>query len=505
MQIGDRATMENKAEALRRLSQDALTDLSAAVSRPAYDRNLVSIGVVHFGPGVFHRAHQAFYLDRILAWDPRWGICGVSLRSSSMQVALKPQDWLYTLAVLGEPTTFQVIGSLKEVLVAPHQQAEVMSRLVASTTRVVSITVTEKGYCTDRDGNLDTGRAEIAHDLRNPHSPESLVGWLVEGLRLRRAAGLAPFTVISCDNLIDNGARLRRAAIQFAEETDNNLARWIEDKAAFPRTMVDSIAPATDETLRADVRSALGLEDAWPVQRELFAQWVIEDVPGASGPDWAAIGVTVTRNISAFDRAKLKLLNTAHSTLAYVGILLGYESTAEAMHDDSLAEFIRALMLDDIVPTLRPTYEFDLPNYVQTILDRVRNPAIHHKLMQIAQDGSQKLPPRLFETLQMAMTGGRRIDRLAVPIAAWMRFACRQVLGGEEIVDPAGKQIKEAARACASKTDGDVSRFLALRTIFPADLAADRRFIQAVTHAFDILGPLGSGGTRRFPKWSEVS
>ena len=504
MQFDDRAAMEKTAEPLRRLSQSALIDLRATISRRSYDRSLVGIGVVHFGPGAFHRAHQAFYLERILAQDRRWGICGVSLRSSSTQHALKPQDWLYTLAVLGEPATFHVVGALQEVLVAPHQQRAVMCRLVASATQVVSITVTEKGYCIDRDGNLDTGHPEIARDLGNPRNPESLVGWLVESLRLRRAADLLPFTVISCDNLIDNGARLRRAVIQFAQETDNDLARWIDDKVPFPRTMVDSIAPATDETLRANVRSALGLDDAWPVQREQFAQWVLEDVPDAPGPEWAAMGVTVTKNIAAYDRAKLTLLNATHSTLAYIGILLGYETTAEAMRDELLADFVGALMLSDIVPTLGPNYEFDLQDYVHTILDRVRNPAIHHELTQIAQDGSQKLPPRLFETLRKAMASGQRIDRLAIPIAAWMRYACRQVRRGEEISDPARAQIEQAARACTGQSEGDVLRFLALRTIFAADLAADPRFIEAIAHAFAIFGPLGEGRARRFPNWREV-
>lgn len=244
-----------------------LPRLPEAVRRPAYDRSSVDIGVVHFGPGAFHRAHQAWFFDSALADDPRWGICAVSLRSADVRDALAPQDNLYTLAVCGESIAYQVIGAIREVLVAPESPAAVLARLCAPTTRIVTLTVTEKGYCLAPDGALDLQHPDIQRDLWQPHAPGSAIGFIVEGLRRRREAGLPPFLVISCDNLVDNGARLARATAQFAAAFDTRLASWIEDHVHFPRTMVDSITPAATQALRDAVAAALGVQDRWPVQR----------------------------------------------------------------------------------------------------------------------------------------------------------------------------------------------------------------------------------------------
>lgn len=468
---------------MNRLSDATLERVRAPVRAPAYDRAAVRVGVVHFGPGAFHRAHQACYFDEMLKVRPDFGVCAVSLRTPDVRDALAPQDGLYTLAEREAQPTYRVIGSIREVLVAPEDPEAVFQRLVSPAVRYVTATVTEKGYCLTTAGELDLSHPDIRRDLASPDRPASLPGWIVEALRRRRAAGLAPFTTISCDNLSDNGAKLRRAVLQLAEaggQTD--LARWIEGEAAFPSSMVDSITPATDDALRTQVAEVLGLQDAWPIQRERFTQWVVEDHLGADAAAFAAAGVTVARAVAPFERAKLRLLNGAHSTLAYVGLALGRETVFEAMGEPALAAFVERMMREDVAPTLDAP-ELDAPAYIGEILTRFRNPAIVHKLSQIAWDGSQKLRFRLLETAQEALAAGRPVDRLAVGVAAWILFVVRQTQARAAIVDPLAERL-----ALTATGGGDpVDRFLALDRVFPPELAADPRFRGAVALAYEAL------------------
>jgi fructuronate reductase len=284
---------------------------------------------------------------------------------------------------------------------------------------------------------------------------------------------------------VDNGARLARATAQFAAGFDRDLARWIEREVSFPRTMVDSITPATTDALQDSVAAALGVRDRWPVQREAFVQWVIEDAFRHESPDWQRAGVTLTNDVAGYDRAKLRLLNGAHSTLAYVGSLAGYVTVAEAMKDDELRAFVQALMLEDILPTLTAPRGLDLRAYVDSILRRFRNPNMHHELAQIAWDGSQKLPFRLLGTIRDALAAGRPSDRLCVPIAAWMRFVRRAALKGAHVKDPLAAALFEIGHACEGRGATDTLRFLALDAVFPAELRSDARFTQALSKAYD--------------------
>ncbi|MDP3853760.1 mannitol dehydrogenase family protein [Phenylobacterium sp.] len=440
---------------------------------PAYERHATKIGVVHFGPGAFHRAHQAWYFDEMLRTRPDFAVCAVSLRSPGLREALAPQDGLYVLAEREADSSFRVIGSIREVLTATQAPAAVFARLTSPQVWLVTSTVTEKGYCLTPDGDLDTAHPDIAHDLTRPEVPASFIGWLTEGLARRRAAGLAPLTVLPCDNLSDNGGRLRRAVLQFAAALgEADLAAWIAGETAFRSTMVDSITPATDDALRAEVARAVGLTDAWPVQREGFVQWVIE--AGSPADVLAQAGATIAPDVAAFERAKLRLLNGAHSTLAYAGMLKGYETVSQAMADLELAAFVEAMMRQDIALTL----DLEAGDYIAGILKRFRNPAIVHTLSQIAWDGSQKLPFRILETTAEALAAGRPVDRLAVPIAAWMRFVERRAREGVEIVDP-----------LAGKLSGlrGLDAFLDLGEVFPRTLAADARWQAAVRTAYGAL------------------
>lgn len=468
-----------------RLQDTSLRKLPATVAKPRYERSGITTGIVHLGPGAFHRAHQAWFIESLLAHDPRWGICGVSLRSRDVRDALAEQDNLYTLAIRGEKITYQVIGSIRELLVAPENPETVLQRLCAQETHAVTITVTEKGYCLAADGSLDLSHPDIQRDLRSPRAPSTVVGFLTEALRQRRAARLAPFAAISCDNLMESGRKLAHAVSQFAREIDVGLAAWIEDEVFFPCTMVDSITPATTAALEQSVEQALGVRDSWPVQREAFVQWVLERGFRGTTPDWESAGATLTSDVSAYERAKLRLLNGAHSTLAYAGSLAGYRTVAEAMRDDSLRETVQALMTEDILPTLKPPADLDLRAYIRAILQRFRNPGMEHALAQIAMDGSQKLPIRILGTVRDALASGRPIERLCLPLAAWMRFVRRSALRGEPLNDPLASRLAEIGRACTGNGIADVPRFLTLETMFSPDLRADPRFSRSLIKAYD--------------------
>ena len=466
--------------------------LPHAVERPRYDLERVGIGVVHLGPGAFHRAHQAWYFDDALARDSRWGISAVSLRSAALHDALEPQDGLYTVAVLDASIRYRVIGSLRERLVAAADRERVFARLAAPATRLVTLTITEKGYCLGADGALDFNHADIAGDLSATSRPNSAIGYLVEGLNRRRAAGIAPFTTISCDNLSDNGGKLGRAVAAFAQARDPALARWIESEAAFPRTMVDSIVPATDAALQHRVALALGRVDRWPVQREAFAQWVVEDRFCNDVPDWAALGVTISSDVGAFERAKLRLLNGAHSTLAYLGLLAGHATVADAMRDAPLATFVERMMREDIRPSVAAPQGFDVGSYIDAVLGRFRNPAMQHALAQIAWDGSQKLPFRILATIRDALATQRPLARLCVPIAAWLHFVCRAQRDAREIVDPLRVALFAIAASCNGDAEHDVARFAALTQVFGEDLPRDARFTAALADAYAQVGRITS-------------
>jgi fructuronate reductase len=470
---------------LPRLSDQTLAQARDGAWAGAYDRAAVSVGVVHLGPGAFHRAHQAPVFDQLLSSDSRWGICGVSLRSASARQALAPQDGLYTLVELDAEKRTRIVGAVKQLITADETPGRALERLASPQTRLITLTITEKGYCLTPAGDLDLDHPDVASDLGRPAAPRSAVGWLVEGLRLRRAAGVTAPTVISCDNLTENGGKLARGAIALAAaQGDAELAGWLRDQVRFPNTMVDAITPATDEALKAQVRDLIGLDDAWPVQRERFSQWVIEDRLGPGAPDLARAGVTLVAQVRPFEQAKLRLLNGAHSSLAYLGLLARVETVAEAMADPALAGFIERLMRIDIAPSLPRTPALNLDAYVTAILSRFRNPAIRHQLAQIAWDGSQKLPIRLLSTLAEALAAGRPIARLSAPVAAWMLFAASRARGPESLVDPLGDRIAAVAEAAV---DQQPARFLALEAVFPPSLAADARFRSAVINVHQAL------------------
>lgn len=460
------------------LSRSALAGLPASIARPGHDPQAIRTGIVHFGPGAFHRAHQAHYIDRLLDRDPRWGIAAVSLRSGGTTDALEAQDGLYTLAVIDREPSMRIVAAHPEA-VGPGEGARLRKLLADPAVRLATSTVTEKGYCLAGDGSLDFAHPDIVHDLGRPAEPASVIGWIVAGLGDRRAAGTAPFAMLCCDNMTGNGGKLRAACTAFAKELDPDLADWIAAEVAFPDSMVDSITPASDADFLAKVQGALGVEDRAAVQRESFTQWVLQRFDMADGPDLAGAGVTLTSDVRGYEQAKLRILNGAHSTLAYVGLARGHETVFEAMSDAALEGFVSRLVHQDIAASLKPVEGLDVAGYADAVLDRFRNPAIRHLLSQIAWDGSQKLPYRLLDTTREALEAGRSVERLAVPVAAWIAFLRRKAQAGEKITDPLADTLAAAATAA-----DPVGATLAVEPVFGKRLAGDSRFGAAVREAF---------------------
>lgn len=439
-----------------RLSNAALGRLPASVTAPAYDRAAVTTGIVHLGIGAFHRAHQAVHVDdRLGAGETGWGIIAASLRSADTRDALAPQDGLYTLGIRsGDTTQLRVIGAISEVIVANEARQRLLAAMADQRTRIVSLTVTEKGYCRAAGtGLLDTGHPDIRHDLAHPHAPVSAPGLIVEALRLRREAGTAPFTVLCCDNLPANGRTVGRILSDLAALRDAGFGRFITDEVACPSTMVDRIVPATTDADRALVAAGIGLADAWPVMTEPFSQWVIEDRFVAGRPRFEDSGVEFVSDVAAHEKMKLRLLNGTHSTMAYLGQLAGFETIADVVAEPAFAGFIRDMMDHEIGPTIPGFSTSELDAYKSALMARYANTALRHRTAQIAMDGSQKIPQRLLGTLRERIAAGQPVMRIGVALAAFMRFLTGTGENGEALPvnDPlADRFVTASAEAGAS-------------------------------------------------------
>ncbi len=482
-----------------RLSRLTLDRLPEGVRKPDYDPACVTIGIVHLGVGAFHRAHQAVFTEAILGGDPSWGISGVSLRSPETRDALQPQDGLYTLKIQdGEGEQLQVIGSVVELLCAPEDPEAVLRRMADPATRIVSLTITEKGYCHNpATGTLDEAHPDIVHDLNNPRQPRSATGFIVEALARRATAGIAPFTLLSCDNLPGNGHVLKRVVKRFAELRDPALTSLVRSVAS-PSTMVDRIVPATTDSDRDAIATALGLDDAWPVMTEPFQQWVIENDFPLGRPAWEKAGAVFVEDVAVFEMMKLRLLNGSHSTLAYLGYLAGAETVAEAMALPGMEELVEGLMREEATPTLPPLQGFDLAAYRADLLQRFRNPRLRHRTWQIAMDGSQKLPQRLLGTIRDRLKAGAGYERLALGVAAWMRYARGLDEHGQpiDVRDPHAARIAELVRDIA-EPERIVDAYLTMRDVFGADLATSAPFRLALVKALTRLVEEGSTATLR--------
>ncbi len=456
---------------------------------PRYDRTKIKTGIVHLGVGAFHRAHQAVYTDGVLARDPRWGIAGASLRAADTRDALQPQDGLYALSLRdGQGETLRIIGALREVLVAPEAPAALIAAMAAPDVRIVSLTVTEKGYCHDpASGRLRADHPDVIHDLAHPNAPRSAPGYILAALRARRAAGLRPFSVLCCDNLPANGHTVHQVLQDLAELQGSELASFIRGEVACPSTMVDRIVPATTDEDRARIAGLLGYEDAWPVVSEPFSQWVIEDQFRADRPDWAAEGAEFVADVAPFELAKLRLLNGSHSSLAYLGYLSGDETVAEAMTRPDMARFVAHLMEHEVSPTLPAAAGLDLASYRRALQMRFANPALRHRTWQIAMDGSQKLPQRLLGTIRDRLAAGAPIAALALGVAAWMAYVTGIDGQGKaiDVRDPLRDELRRRTDAAGREAARLAQALVGVEAIFGTDLPQNKQFMTAVTAALE--------------------
>ena len=477
---------------MKRLTMDSLSSLSDAVQCFRYDRSGVKTGIVHLGVGAFHRAHQGIFIEDCLErGETAWGITAASLRNPDMANALNPQDGLYTLAVRSSAgDALRVVGAIQNVLVASENPARLIARMAHPQTRLVSLTVTEKGYCHDpASGALNEDHPDIRHDLATPHQPRSAIGYLVAALAERRKAGLKPFTIVSCDNLPSNGRIVKKLVQRYATLVEADLGRWVEDEVLCPSSMVDRIVPATTDEDKARIAGRLGLADHWPVMTEPFSQWVLEDTFSAGRPDLAAAGVQLVQDVTPFERMKLRLLNGAHSTIAYLGYLGGHETVADAMAVPAFARFIRAMLDDEISPTLRLPAGTDIEAYKEALMQRFANTALRHRTWQIAMDGSQKLPQRLLDTMRERLVIGAPIGRMVLAVAGWMRYVTGRDEQGKsiDIRDAMAERFREIATAAGPDAKRLAPTLLAIHEIFGHDLPNNPGFTGPVTIALERL------------------
>ena len=474
----------------------ATASLPAHVQLPRYDRQQLRSRIVHFGFGAFHRAHQALLTDRVLnAKGGDWGICEISLFSGDVLMGqLRAQDHLFTVLEKGADGNQPiVVGAVHECLNAKLDSlAAIIEKFCEPQVAIVSLTITEKGYCIDpATGKLDLNNARIIHDLETPSEPHSAPGILVEALHRRRERGLAAFTVLSCDNIPDNGHVVKNAVLGMAQKRSAELADWIGAHVSFPGTMVDRIVPAATDASLAEITRELGVEDPCAISCEPFIQWVVEDNFVAGRPEWEAAGVQMVQDVLPWEQMKLRMLNGSHSFLAYLGYLAGYAHINECMEDEYFRQAARRLMLDEQAPTLRIT-DVDLTDYADSLIERFANPALQHRTWQIAMDGSQKLPQRMLDGIRVHLARGSAWPLLALGVAGWIRYASGVDERGEaiDVRDPLSEKIRAIVEA--SSDDTRVTALLSLSEIFGQDLAQSPAFVDAVSQAYQRIVQRGA-------------
>lgn len=479
---------------MKRLSPATLQDLPPHVHRPAYGRAAVTPGLVHLGIGAFHRAHQAVAIDACLARGERdWGIVAASLRSPAVRDALAPQDCLYTLCTRSDDQVdHRVIGSISSVLVAPENPERLLAALSDPRIRLVTLTVTEKGYATDlASGALRFDDPDIAHDLAHPSLPRSTLGFLTEAIARRRASGLKPFSILSCDNLPRNGATLHRSLVAFAAARDRGLADFILQSVVCPSSMVDRIVPATTDLDRARVAEALGLVDEAPVLGEPFFQWVIEDRFGQGRPGLEQAGAEMVGDVEPFEHMKLRLLNGAHTLLAAVGRLAGLATVDAAIADRAVRRLVNAYWDE-----ARPTLVIDAAQsmrYVERLTERFSNRALAHQTAQIATDASLKVPQRILAGLRERRRTGAPCEAMVFAVAAWIRSCGGFDDAGRPLLvqDPAYARWTGAPDQRQAMPGETVAAFLQWSSVFGADLPRDFEFAESLTSAYGAIADHG--------------
>jgi mannitol 2-dehydrogenase len=469
------------------------------VPASAYDRDLVTPGVVHFGVGGFHRAHQAMYLDRLMneGQAPDWGICGVGVMPADrkMKEVMDAQDGLYTLVLKHSDGTYEprIIGSIVEYLFAPDEPEAVIEKMADPAIRIVSLTVTEGGYnISDVTGEFDAANPDVVRDLEPGAVPRTTFGLITEALRRRRDRGLVPFTVMSCDNLQGNGDLARRAFTTFARLRDPDLGDWVEREVSFPNCMVDRITPVTTDADRAEITERFGIQDQWPVVCEPFTQWVLDDAFTAGRPPYEQAGVQLVADVEPYELMKLRLLNASHQALCYFGYLCGYRLVHEAAQDPLFRAFLLGYMDEEATPTLPPVPGVDLGEYKHTLIERFSNPQVRDTIARLCAESSDRIPKWLLPVVRLQLGTGGEIRRSAAVVASWARYAEGVDEQGEpiEVVD----RFADTLTSLARRQREDPGVFIENRQLF-GDLAGNERFRVAYLSALASLHSRGARAT----------
>ena len=482
---------------MKRLSSETQALLPAAVARPSYDRAQLKAGIVHLGTGAFHRAHQAVYVERVVAkFGGDWGIIGSSLRSRGVADQMNPQDGLYTVVVRDtDQESMALIGCVKEVIFAPEQPQLLIDVIANRDIKILTLTITEKGYCHDpASGNLLLSHPGVQQDLADLTAPVTALGYMCAGLKARFEQGNGAITLLSCDNLPNNGKVLKKVLLQFAQQVDATLADWIAKNVSFPCSMIDRIVPATTDADKARIEAVLGLRDEAMVVTEPFTQWVVEDNFAAGRPAFEAVGVQMVADVTAYEEIKLRFLNGAHSMLAYSGYMAGFDFIYQVMQSAPLVAALERFWRTEVEPTVEAPDAMNLGDYQRQLSARFANAALAHKTYQIAMDGSQKIPQRWLNTLRAQLASGGSITLLSFGLANWIRYVGGVNEQGAAITvqDPMAAVLRDVHQQHGSSHSDLVAAILRLEDIFGADLAANTRLSSALVGWLDQLQRLGT-------------
>ncbi len=485
-----------------KISSENLPKLAARVRVPAYNRAALEPSIVHIGVGGFNRAHQAAYLDELLhhimsgTHTRPWAECGIGLLPGDKQLAevLCTQDFLYTLVERSAHGRHaRIIGSICDFIHAPANPEAAIEKLASPACRIVSMTITEGGYLVDTaTGQLDAQHAEVQHDLASPTLPRTFLGYVTEALARRRARGLAPFTLMSCDNLQGNGHTTRSVVTAFAELKDPALRAWIEEHVAFPNSMVDRITPATSSAERALIEERFGIEDAWPVFTEPYMQWVLEDTFTNGRPQLELVGVQFTSDVTPFELMKVRLLNGSHFALAYPAAMLGFEFVHDVIADDAMRRFLQAFM-DQVTPAVPMVAGIHLTDYKATLLERFANPNLRDQVERICSEGSSKLPKFILPSVEKLLDLRRPTVLLALVVACWLRYLQGMDEQGRQLTirDAAAAQLQNMLR----EAEGPALSAATLMFVLGPKLAQRNGFAAQVQEAWKQLAAQGTAAT----------
>lgn len=443
---------------IEQLNTDSLAKLKVDIKTPCYKPTDITAGIVHFGAGNFHRAHQAVYCDSLLnQGETKWGITGVSLRSSNMRDNLTPQDFLYTLAILGAVTSYRIIGAIQNLLVGPENPQSVIDTVAHNHTVLITTTITEKGYYLS-GGEIDRKHPDIARELESLKIPKTTYGYLAAALIKRCANHGDPLTILCCDNMHAGGKHLQHGVRMLIQTHSPETLSWISENVAFSSSMVDRVTPATNDQLKANVKQQLGFFDAAPVAAEPFTQWIIEDSFAGVRPPFDRAGALFVEDIIPFEQIKLRFLNAGHSMLATLGYLAGDHFIHEALKRPTFSQFTEQALKLNVMPVTEVPAGFSAESYIDQLLERFRNGNLPYGVLQVGTDSSQKIQQRWLPTIDDALKHVNDTTYMAFAVAAWVNFINKALLN-DDLNDPLKKEF---ARCASAGNNSHVQNFLIL-------------------------------------------